>query len=371
VSKEKALQRGIYGTYPTLRLQGGITDDNGIVRCVTAAALGSAGIRVTGDSILAELVELRAAPSGTEPFVVRVRRGAIIAGVIEPAKTILAWGPTQRQRAGFALLAGERKTKNARFYMPKIRAVQITTAGKPQRLPMTAVNEDGSFRIAAVPPGSWRLVLHCLRRKPSVLGEVHDLRAGERRNLELSVAALSPVCLQGTALLDGVKVPRGNIRFATARASIKAGAFEFERLPAGRYWPALEVEDGRLLFLEEPIELGPGQTYQQVFTFVRRRLELRILSATGKPVRGRLVSLRIRKPKELNGSPVLRPERTDAEGRVVFDPAPPFPVEVLVWHEEAVNPDWWNPDTARDASTALGPVIVGSAKRKVVELRMR
>ena len=151
-------------------------------------------------------------------------------------------------------------------------------------------------------------------------------------------------------------------------ADVRGGSFEFPRVPANRYWPALEVENRRWLFLGRSVDVRRGQDEERSFFFVRRRLVLRILNSDHQPVRGCSVSLRIREPEELNDWSVWRPEKTDEDGRVVFDPAPPFSVDVRICNQSPAPPNWCGPDVVNSLSTNLGPVSVDSATEKVVDL---
>jgi RNA polymerase sigma factor (sigma-70 family) len=366
LSVDALLRRGVYGTYPSLRVADSITDDTGAVQFETAPSFDAAAIRVTGDGVVSQLVRVATPPAAENPLEITVHRGAVLEGVIGPAATVRAWGATARQREDCAALA-DREERMAES-MPQVSAVEISPVARPRRLAGIAVGEDGTFRYPSVPPGSWRLVLsYDHGRYDLTLGEVVGLRAGETRQVRYSIRELTPGSLRGIALLDGQRIGRGRLRMSTFKADIHRGTFEFLRLLPRRYWPELEVENRRRLFLGRAVEVQSGQHLEPTFFFVRRRLVLRIVDRNGEPLRGRPVSLRIREPAALNDWAVWRPEQTDADGRVVFDPAPPFSVDVRVCHRDAVGSKWWLPEVVNDRSTRLGPVSAGGAANATTE----
>lgn len=174
------------------------------------------------------------------------------------------------------------------------------------------------------------------------------VQADQETPVEIDATAIVPGSVSGRVLLDGA-VPAAARVFVQAERSARYGqfvvgsdgSFTADGLLPGRYRVGLVVGDflageGDTILQDEWFELAAGQQLVRDFPFVRRRLVVTLLQADGKTPAVGVTCF-------CSGEGVwLRDLTTDAQGRLVIDPAPSVPLRL-------------QPRTGR---VALGPVQV-------------
>ncbi|MCU0863247.1 MAG: hypothetical protein MUC36_05625 [Planctomycetes bacterium] len=223
----------------------------------------------------------------------------------------------------------------------------------------TPLQADGTFAIRGLLPGRYQLRLQYsvpfrTESGSTVVDAVTDVAPTEvvvqpdqDTTVEIDATALVPASVSGRVLLDD-RPP------APARVSLQSdryhygqfvvaddGRFTAEGVLPGRYRIGLVVGDfmaneGVTMLQEESFELAAGQQLVRDFQFVRRRLVITLLQADGVTPATNLTC-------RCSGEGVrLRPSTTDAQGRLIIDPAPAVPLHI-------------RPESLR---VALGPVQV-------------
>lgn len=208
------------------------------------------------------------------------------------------------------------------------------------------VDSEGAFAIPHIAPGNYRLEIshhHRYRRSHGSSGAGVDLdvqiprievRADQQSSAEIDVRAIAPATVRGRVFVNGAPPTAARIDFRRGAgatfgqfAVAADGTFEAPGLIPGTYRAAVIVGDfvagpGLRIQGAEEFELTSGQDYAREFHFTRRRLVVTLLQADGVTPAA-LLPCYCR--SESGGSR----KQTDANGRLVFDPAPDAEIEIL------------------------------------------
>ncbi|HEX5052288.1 MAG TPA: hypothetical protein VFZ65_10980, partial [Planctomycetota bacterium] len=248
---------------------------------------------------------------------------AVLHGRLVPAVALRAFAP-ECDEAGHGLAVVMRGIEPG----GRAAAVDVATA---------EVGADGTFRLGALPAGTFRILLRAWLRCSDIhsaailhaLGDI-DVAAGARMERDFPVDAYLPAAASGVVLLDAEPVvgqqfflqriepaPRLGVRVATDGN----GRFQ-TRLPPGVYQPQLAIpaQPGPgyvMLPLPQRCAIAAGASEDLRIEACARRLRLRVLGSDGAPLANR----RIRTDNK-NG--YYRPGAlaTDAHGVVELQPAP-------------------------------------------------
>jgi hypothetical protein len=314
------------------------TDSGGVAVMSTGRGQGSAVVRVTGQGHLTETRPLAVWPPDAL-LEIQVTTAAMVEGRLSPVEGVVEWGPTEADVAD-RLWADGVYTNHPK---PTVSLLRASDEDRPERIRDVVVGEDGSFRVEAVPAGTWGVFLHvgprALNRAGIEIGTIAGLAAGETRQVTFDVSTHAPARFEGSVFLNGAVPParaellfHGPGRTETA-ARIEDGGAEFRYLAAGEYWPGLKfrTDDGELvLYAARPIRLRAGQRLRQTLEFERRAARVRVLDAKGEPVVGRRVVLRSPADADVRFGSMSAPV-TDAMGRATLQDVPPFPVDIVIW----------------------------------------
>jgi hypothetical protein len=209
--------------------------------------------------------------------------------------------------------------------------------------PRVAIGSDGAFESPSLEPGVWSLFVsldHNWQTDHSGGGTRFGLEPalahatvaeGETTQVELDGREFAGGTVSGTILLNGAPLPNCRaylVRSGEGRARFgqyvpdAQGRFEAKGLPPGTWKAGIVVGDfksseGERIESEESFDLSPGGSLQRTFAFERRRLVLRVLGSDGTTP---LASAQVRLVETASREFVDR--STDAQGRLVLDPAP-------------------------------------------------
>jgi Carboxypeptidase regulatory-like domain len=222
-----------------------------------------------------------------------------------------------------------------------------------------ALQGDGTFVMGGLLPGRYQLRLdYAVPFRSEHGGQTGSaaldlpaidvvVQADEATKLDIDATALVPASVRGRVLLDGAPPSAARIVLRSRRAQYGQfvpggdGTFTAEGLLPGQYDIDLVVGDfvaaeGDTIAHEASFELAAGQQLARDFVFVRRRIVITLLQADGSTPAAHVACM-------LHGDGVrLRDQTTDAQGRIVVDPAPVVPFRVQ----------------PRSVRVALGPVQI-------------
>ena len=148
-------------------------------------------------------------PAHGQPLEVLVEGAAVLRGRVVPAEVARDWGPPGHWIEAARLLEG-RIADHVRSAYPAVVLVDPDNPGKP--VAKVHVRADGSFRLHAVPTGTWDIVLELNVRtsyrssyteRTKSLARITDLRAGEEREITIDARHLVKPTLRGLVQLDG------------------------------------------------------------------------------------------------------------------------------------------------------------------------
>jgi hypothetical protein len=297
-----------------------------------------------------------------EPLRVVVGQGATLTGKVVPASVLAQWAPSDEDRA-MAQRMGKRGVALLRQRAP---GLQLTDPSDPQRMFPAAqrdripLADDGSFRIDGVPPGNWNVLLCYTVRLgdgastggAEVLARVTGLAEGETRDLTLNASILVPGELRGLVVVDGLPLAAAQVNLRGTRPDGQGGS-KWLNGPSpttdaeGRFTASLQGGEWTLATAFSRAGTAPlwmelvgvatvrsGKSTEAVFRFERRRVTVRLLSADGQPVADREVDAQTGRAQ--------RTERTDQDGCLVFDPAPPGTMTFFVWPEHLLTQEQRN-----------------------------
>lgn len=329
-------------------------------------------------------LEMRAgveiAPGGSE-LLLRIGYGATVFGTLGPRAVLDRLRPTAADLAAAAGSHGD--VERWAHYREPVLTLTETSAPR-RRLPLTddyglRLPPDGTFRFEGIPVGDWRLTLRYWLDVAEGGGQMHQLqlaelvglRDGEVRRCDSDVTPALPGRVRGQVLCDGRPWRNGRARLGSVTfRTDDDGRFLVEAEP-GSYWLALLPADdsgapgSESAWSGAPVEVVPDVTVEHTFVMRRRVLRLRVLEPDGTRSTGRLILLR--------GGLVRTDPQPDPDGWIVVDPAPPRPVEVLVYPLgfDAAMREATAPRDRQRLVIRLGAVSVpGDRQQADVELRI-
>ncbi len=333
------------------------TDQEGRAMLRGAPARGLT-LRVSGEQHPLVIVRDFELADGLDAARVVIEAAATLAGVVRPADVLADLAPDPK--AGAAAHAGHP-------LMQQILAAQrpglrLQSRDDPRKqLPpdqtQFAVEADGSFRIDAIPPGTWDVMFAYKMPGERNNSKLHEplatvtLRAGETRKIDLDISRAQPATLVGTVTLAdepvahrsielvmlGANVFWGNLRVAEQQMAVETdGAGQFKaRVPPAEWTvriapPDAQHNDLRWIYSDDKVVIGPGQQVVQHFGCEHRQLEVRLVDAAGKPSANRV--FQVWRGRRLGPS-----FRTDASGVLTVDPVPAEPFDLVTWPRELLG----------------------------------
>lgn len=294
-----------------------ITDAQGLASLLIPPGGQELGLRATGARHLATVVAPVIFPENGSAIEIVVAAGGRIAGKMN----------IQGYEPGAVFLELEREGSRGAFDAPRIE-----------------IGSDGAFESPSLQPGVWSLFAslnHAFRREHSSSGARMRLEPalvkttvadGQTARVELDGRELAGGKVAGTILMNGT--PLSECRVFLSRTTDgredqfgqyvpdAQGRFEAGGLPPGTWRAGIVVGDfkaseGDRIHSEESFVLPPGGSVQREFAFERRRLVLRVLGSDGvTPLASAEVQV-----EEVATHEFLQ-RTTDAQGRLVLDPAP-------------------------------------------------
>ena len=301
---------------PHVLLAEATTDERGLASLPVPPVGEGLGLRATGTRHLATVMSpIRFSEDGGVTEIV-VSPGGRVAGVLRVA----GYSP------GTVFLEFIREPSGGEFEPPRVE-----------------VGSDGTFESPRLGPGSWtlHLLLDVAWREERSEGRLRRrlqpelartlVAEGQTTRVELDGREFNAGQVSGTILMDGAPLPECRV-FLTHNGEFgarfgqyvpdAAGRFEAKGLPPGTWTPGIVVGDfraseGDRLDSEKSFALGPGESVRNTFSFERRRLVLRVLQPDGAtPLASAEVLI------ELISQSGFDVRTTDADGRLVLDPAP-------------------------------------------------
>ncbi|HEX5051217.1 MAG TPA: sigma-70 family RNA polymerase sigma factor [Planctomycetota bacterium] len=337
---QEQFARGVGGGRDTaVALQSARTDADGTV--VLRAPVGEPrlGLRLAGPFVRPQARNLAAVAAAGRDELLTVPVLARVRGHVGPAELLARIGPPAAARREAAMVRAE--DSDLASSCPRIALVDAAGAGGGSAVLLP----DGTFTIDAAEPGDHRLVLYLdwamnpgfYTAETLTLGEVHDLRAGEVREVEIDAARWMPSRLRGTVAVDGAPWTRGVFALLDSEPGSDEmfrielgpdGSFDRVQRP-GRYLPCVvwEEPDGeKVLMASQRLDLRPGGDDLERFSFERRTLRIGVVRADGGAAGGAVLRT---VPVDFPEAQRVLPDRCTAgdDGSLVFDPAPPGRVQ--------------------------------------------
>jgi protocatechuate 3,4-dioxygenase beta subunit len=278
-----------------LVLQEGVTDADGRLE------LQGPGGRDLGLCVLGPgHVPLRLSPvrlDAEDELVVRASRGARLVGRIVPAEALAELKRLARAGEDGAFPAGRQPTlsfhDDRRQVFPKGHIDPTASTG-------LRIADDGTFDVAGVPPGAWRVRVKAWITNEQVASSQGfdadrvELVDGGTTRAELDLSAVLPGSLQGQALCNGQPLANGTFVLQGASRGITvstdaAGRFTASVFP-GEYRALLNRQRGpdgwSRIAHAAPIRIDRGQTTSAAIVFDSGTLRVTVRDAAGKTVAG-------------------------------------------------------------------------------------
>jgi hypothetical protein len=235
------------------------------------------------------------------PLRVEIFDGAALVGRVRPIEALRQFHPTQEIIDRFS--RGEYHNLTLASTLPGLRLVRPSGVRHPTGC-RVLFEEDGSFAIEGIPPGTWDLWLEYapgFTWAPQAGAwealQKLELRDGERRTLDLDLGHLMRGRLEGRILYRGGPVAQLKVNLRGLRSEA-GGKLEYTGAIPG---PAETDLDGRFslnlvpgtylvsvlagmstLHVQERAEVRPGAKLQQDFNVRIAKLCLRALAPDGK-----------------------------------------------------------------------------------------
>lgn len=282
---------------------------------------------------------------------------AQVHGVLGPRAFVQRCGPPP------AVLAAAEANARTQWPAPGAFAedrprVELRAVDTPTRFG-THVAADGSFVFGGMPAGRYEVWVQAAVRDDdgrrawaADLGPLTtlDLRAGATTgSLQLDASQFVPARATLQFFVDGAPwqgavglvVPGEGIRVLLKTSM--AGTVVSPWLRPGPYVPFVcgvdANGDRQVIVGSDRFVVEPGRDLQTTCTLQRRRVEIALRDAQGHPLRDRWLRV---EPLDAPEVAHLRPQRTDAEGRIVLDPAPPGRLRVRAfaadWRQGSEDP---------------------------------
>lgn len=224
----------------------------------------------------------------SDPFVVKVSKGAVLEGTIGPAEVV----------ANFRAMSGSPSTA------PTIQLVRTSSTGEQEEFPVRAVaiGEAGTFRIERVPPGVWDVELMgwystgrgSLRGVRAPVASGVQLEEGATRELKIDASTCSPGTLRGRVVVAGDPTSRAHVQVRLTKDALSSyessgfigwmlpideeGRFELTYLPG-----TVRVAIDRVV-APQAARVEAGKVSESVFTLSIASVEVGFVDESGEPV---------------------------------------------------------------------------------------
>jgi hypothetical protein len=297
------------------------TDEQGLARLIAPPDGEGLALRATGTRHIAAAISPVHFPEDGSAVEIVVASGGRIAGKLG----ISGYEP------GSLWLEFEREGSKPSFAAPRV-----------------PVGPDGAFESPSLEPGVWNLYASLdhrwqaehsarnlrLRLEPALAHAT--VPEGQTVELTLDGGELAGGTVSGTIVMNGTTVTecrallvrKNGLKYGDSGDAFgqfvpdAQGRFEAKGLPPGTWTAGVILGDfkagvGDRITSQESFVLSPGANVQRSFAFERRRLVLRVLGSDGTTP---LASTPVQILENLFEDYIAR--STDAQGRLVLDPAP-------------------------------------------------
>jgi RNA polymerase sigma-70 factor (ECF subfamily) len=298
--------------------------------------------------------------AGLGVLVVPVDVGASVSGTFGPADLLARLGPSPDE-VRYMKAMGERGAAILEGLRPVV-VLRPADGGKdfPEKASDGAVQDDGTFRIDGVPPGSWRVFVRHIGRGTSVsayteLATLRDLGSGEHRRIELDGSSLRSGSLRALVLVDGEPFANATVHVRYRRPGLAWGKTELAEAtpapilteadgrfsieaPPGEYSVQVQVQvpDGKggtaKLRTDQFVAVAAGAAAEATFALQRRTLRVRVLRADGTPAADRKFSALQDRSIEAVGV-------TDGDGWLEIASVPVGAFDLVAWPLELADVD--------------------------------
>ncbi|HLQ38543.1 MAG TPA: hypothetical protein VK348_12120 [Planctomycetota bacterium] len=364
-----------YGnTTEVVTLDEATTRADGLVTLHAAPETPALVVIADGDRCVTTMLKDVRLPRAGNSLRIAVATAAILHGRLQPLQFLQHFGPSAQQVAEAARKAAVSLTvaSDIADRYPELRL--HSDAGVRMG---TKVAADGTFTIAAIPPGRYEVFV-----APSTqlavdfssntdLGPLAtvDMIGGEDQAIELTLDQYMPGIVRGRFLVDGVPW-QGEVGFArlagshmqrySLLADTNGTATSYWLLP-GTYLAFAAVRQGyktEYVLGPEPFVLTPNGEVDLTAMLHRRRIAVELRDANDQPVANRRLVLQWLEHPEFTYS-LRHGEVTDAQGRLQFDPALPGRLCIRAFADG---------QSVEDDTPAL---VLGEASADATELTLR
>jgi hypothetical protein len=327
---------------------------------------------VEGGRCAAKIVHDVRLPAGGARLRVEVEPAAEVRGIVRPAAFVQRYGPAPEVLASAANSFELPDPQRFADHYPEVQLRRVGSA--PRESYRARTDADGAFAIRGLRAGRYEAWIHAnVPYGTGVRGAIYgplatidvDPAAAQPYELALDVGRFVPGRARAGVFVDGspwtgragvALCGEGGVCNVDGRRDAD-GTFVSPWLEPGRYvaYAWVPLGDGfRSIYGTEPFVVAPDGEVQVTASLQRRAIELTVLDAQDRPQSLRVVLQPLDHPEF--AWPWRDGERTGADGRVRFDPAPPGRLRVC-----AFAPD--QDPNARDAQPALVLGELGAGER--------
>ena len=380
----KAFERRESGSYSTglnvVVLDHASSDKDGTIQLRAAADTLAMALFLTSPYSRDHMIPVPELPQTGATVRVEVEPAGRLTGLLSPPEFVERFGPAPEALAEAARQELVELPKPNRF-VDDYPEIELRQVGNSDAVFTAYVDAAGQFAFASLPPATYEVWLSASVRYSRQSSSSRDFgplatvtvvagRATEGVNIDAS--HLVPARATGRFFVDG-KIWAGEVGLArlgpdgASKITMITSDGDSRSSPwltPGRYLPFAHVATGpndeRAIFGLAPITIAPGQDQSFTATLQRRTVAITVHDASGQPLADRRVV-----PQSLD-HPELAFEwrygkRTDAAGRVVFDPAPVGRLRIMAF-----------PPTQKFGRTYVQPeVLLGEIATTATELAAR
>jgi RNA polymerase sigma-70 factor (ECF subfamily) len=331
----------------TLVLARATTDTAGRARLAAPPDLRGLLLFAEGPHCIATLQRDIILPRGGGTATIAVTPAGLLRGQLGPPELLARYGPGAERLAAAAANAAIQRSDPSE-YAEAWPFVELRAVGEPGRQYGSHTAADGSFRIGSVPAGRYEVFLRCQVQgndRTHWSGTYGPLRTleladGEAATLLLDAGDLLPGRARLRMFVDGepwqgecgLLALHPAVRAAIRMVTAADGLVMTPWLPPGEFLPYVDIVHpaGRSerLWATARIAVPADGNLDTGIHLTRRRVVLDLQDAVGQPAAGRW--LRLLAP-DLPEPTVRAYAKVPADGRIVLDPAPPGPIQVLLY----------------------------------------
>jgi RNA polymerase sigma-70 factor (ECF subfamily) len=365
--------------FNVLTLARATSDRDGVARLRAMPDTPALVLFVDGGRGAAKIVHDVRLPAGGARLRIEVEPAAQVRGIVRPAAFVQRYGPAPEALARATSSFEVPDPQRLAFYRPEVQLRRVASATR--EIYSARTDADGAFAFAGLPAGRYEARIHAIVPYESgvrsasygPLGTIDvDPAAAQPCELALDVGRFVPGRARAAVFVDGspwtggagvaLCIDRGVGNVDCRREA--DGTFVSPWLEPGRYvaFACVPRADGgcHMIYGTEPFVVAPDGDVQVTASLQRRAVELTVLDAQDRPQSLRVVLQPLDHPEF--ATQWQDGERTGADGRVRFDPAPPGRLRVC-----ALAPD--QDPNRRDATPALVLGELGDSER-VATLRV-